>query len=173
MSESTESATADDVRVPIRLVYVGRRETTKKKVGYFWVALKLGQTKCNENALRLDLYDTSVRHIYDGKTNIYPAEPGTIIDIDSDGKGSVFRNSAKLAGVWENSEEIAEWRIQDRVMGDMFTARSAAKKQLKESLPLERLEPFRNAYLKANRRERPFLLAFVIEAVTSEMGLRK
>lgn len=104
---------------------------------------------------------------YGGK-DLFPGRPGTVISIqeDQDKPGTVYTDTAKYEGLWQNEEDVTEWQTKYDAVRLQRRAEKAMKEDVKRNFPKERLEPIRTVYRESGWERRALILAEVIRYIT-------
>lgn len=167
--EQPKEITQPEKRVKMFMVFIGRAKHYQDDRAWFYHEVDLD----NNNGGKL-VQDCNLAHTY-LKKNVLPSiTPGTIIEVDgSEDRKSIFVNTAKIVGRWQNDEDVREWTANHRAIEMEAEVAQRATKEIRKKLPLSDLEGFRIAYQNAgNCRRRAHILSMVIEAITSGNSTR-
>lgn len=151
----------EEVRIKRNMVFIGRRTTGD----WLWADVDID----DNDGRHLDLKEARMR-AYGSKKNIKSVIPGTIIGIEGTESGTVYLGTIKIAGAWKNEEQVANWWIEHNAAESEIATVTKSIRELKQRLPLNKLEPFQRAYRNARTKaQRAHILAMVIQKVT-ELG---
>lgn len=102
--------------------------------------------------------------------NIAFAQPGAIYSFERS-EGGVYGTTAHYQGRWKNEEDVLRWTAEHNAIDRAAELAAQAKKQNKEHLDWEALEPFRRAYHgRLNYKQQQMLLAQVMQHITKYGG---
>lgn len=156
----------------ITLLYLGCRDAgAGKPLHHLWYDL----TGIDNNGDPLQ--DESARHQFYGSKkkghttkNIAFAQPGAIYSFEKS-EGGVYGSTGHYLGRWKNEEDVLRWTAEHNAVDRAAELAAQAKKENKEHLDWETLEPFRQAYNgRLNYRQQQMLLAQVIQYITRYKG---
>jgi hypothetical protein len=156
---------SQESRQSILLLYLGVRKDSKGKRKTAWY--KIEPKENNGDPLH---HITEREHHYTGRgANLNaPVVPGSIISIEaSPDEKSVFPSTSRLVAAWKNEDDVVRWRSQSRAIEGEIEETQRATREARRDLPAKNLAPFREAYLRLNRRQQSHLLAWVIQQITS------
>jgi hypothetical protein len=149
----------------IELLYLGVREGSDKPILHLWYDLA---GIANDGS---PLKDAHERHqLYGGKkrrdSNIAFASPGQIFSFEKSENG-VFGATSRYVGRWQNEDDVVRWQAESNAIERTIELAVRAKKESKERLDWQALEPFRQAYNgRLNYRQQQMLLAQILHCVT-------
>ena len=152
----------------IELLYIGCRENERgKPLCHLWYDLT---GIANDGSA---LKDEQARHqIYGSKKkgastqNIAFASPGAIYSFERSDNG-VYGSTARYVGRWACEDDVLKWTAEHNAIDRAAELAARAKKENKQHLDWEVLEPFRKAYQgQLNYKQQQMLLAQVIHCVT-------
>lgn len=147
----------------IHMVYMGREfNPLTGETAYKYAELKDGA----------DPMDDIRRYSGNKGRNFVKGRPGVVYAFASDREGNLYINRSAYMGQYEDADRVTRWIAEDTAAERAKTSYSERKKELRANLALQRLEPFRQAYNAAIPSERPYLLAWIIGAVTSARELK-
>ena len=94
--------------------------------------------------------------------------PGSVIEMDyrskeDDEVATIVSRSAKFIGIWENKEDVQQWRIAARAVELEF---KLLKKQDKNKFDTTPLIEYHNAYVKMDRTQKTLFLSEIIRFIT-------
>jgi hypothetical protein len=114
------------------------------------------------NAPGRERWYTKARNICIGAT------PGTIIEIEQVvGTSTIYPGTSRIVGRWNCEDDVVEWCAAQRAVEGEIEAGQKVAQEIRQDLPAEALEPFRQAYHGCrNRRAKSQLLAWVVEIIT-------
>ena len=149
----------------IDLLYVGVREGKDAPTVHLWYDLtgiaNDGST-LKEDHERHQLYGGKKR----GSNNIALASPGQIYSFEKSENG-VYSNTRHYVGRWQNEDDVVKWLAESTAIERTIELATRAKKESKERLDWQALEPFRKAYNgRLNYRQQQMLLAQIMQFVT-------
>jgi hypothetical protein len=149
----------DPKTFPIQLVYIGKRETSDRRLSYTYLRLDpQGLTEDDPLFFKEALLSRQGR-------------AGTIIkaqvEIDSDGRYSVFDTA--YVGMHKNQEQAMAWQAEH----DAIKLARAQRRERQVNLVQEQLEPLRQLYCGLTAPQRRALLALVIEHITRPQRRKK
>lgn len=156
----------------VTLLYLGVRERERgKPLRHLWYDL----TGIDNDGSPLK--NDQERHEFYGSKkkghstkNIAFASPGQIFTFEKSENG-VYGNTAHYVGCWACQEDVVQWQAESNAVDRAAELRELAKKESKERLDWEALEPFRQTYFgRLNYRQQQMLLAQVIQYITSHRG---
>ena len=152
----------------IELLYIGCRENERgKPLCHLWYDLT---GIVNDGS---SLKDEQARHqVYGSKKkgvstqNIAFASPGAIYSFERSGNG-VYGSTARYIGRWASEDDVLKWTAEHHAIDRAAELAERAKKENKQHLEWDALEPFRLAYHgRLNYKQQQMLLAQVIQYVT-------
>ncbi len=152
----------------LELLYIGCRENEHgKPLRHLWYDLT--GISNDGSPLKVDLE----RHqLYGSKKkghatkNIAFASPGAIYSFERS-EGGVYSNTGQYVGRWACEEDVLKWTAEHNAIDGEADLAERAKKENKEHLEWDALEPFRHAYHgRLNYKQQQMLLAQVIQYVT-------
>ena len=150
----------------INLLYVGVREGKDAPTVHLWYDLTGIANDGNplkEDHERHQLYGGKKKR---GGNNIALASPGQIFSFEKSENG-VFANTRHYVGRWQNDDDVVRWQAESNAIEKTIELAARAKKESKERLDWQALEPFRRAYHgRLNYRQQQMLLAQIINYVT-------
>lgn len=119
---------------------------------------------------RLEWADVQEKWYDAGRKSILPAwsTPGSMFEAEykvEDGKTYII-GQPKSIGQWLHKGQVGEMQALSRAVRQEYDAQSDARQQQTKREDLEALEPIRQAYLRANSMQRPFILANAISYIT-------
>ena len=148
----------------VTMVFVGVRSYDGKK-RFLWL-------ECSASR-KSDSMDSATGEY--GKQLQKGAGPGGVYTFscvrDEGDQLSITVNSGTYLGVFKDKARVATWQARHKAASAQIEGEPKAKREMKERLDLERLEPLRYAYANASRSDKPHILAEVIRAMTSERRL--
>ncbi len=156
----------------VTLLYLGVREWERDKpLRHLWYDL----TAINNDGSSLK--DDHERHGFYGSKkkghstkNIAFASPGQIFTFDKSENG-VYGNTAHYVGRWACQDDVVKWQAESNAVNRAAEMQERAKKESKDRLDWEALEPFRQAYNgRLNYRQQQMLLAQVLQYITTHKG---
>jgi len=123
------------------------------------------------------LKEESARHQIYGKKkkghstkNIAFAQPGAIYSFEKS-EGGVYSGTADYQGRWACEEDVVKWNAEHNAIDRAGELAERAKKENKEPLDWDALEPFRKAYDgRLNYRQQQMLIAQVLQYITRHKG---
>ena len=156
----------------ITLLYIGCHENERgKPLQHLWFDLtgidNDGST-LKEDHERHQVYGSKKK----GHTtkNIKFASPGAIYSFEKS-EGGVFGSTGQYLGRWGNEEDVLKWTAEHNAIDRAAELAERAKKENKQRLDWEALEPFRKAYHgRLDYRQQQMLLAQVIHYITKYKG---
>ena len=163
---------ADEEKPRITLLYLGCRENERgKPLSHLWVDLTGIE---NDGS---PFKDEQTRHqVYGSKKkghstkNIAFAQPGAIFSFEKTENG-VFGSTGRYLGRWKCEEDVLKWTAEHNAIDRAAELAERAKKENKEHLDWETLEPFRKAYNgRLNYRQQQMLLCQVMQYITKHKG---
>lgn len=102
--------------------------------------------------------------------NIAFAQPGAIYSFEKSENG-VFLNTGQYQGRWACEEDVVKWSGESNAIERVAELAERAKKENKEHLDWDALEPFRKAYNgRLNYRQQQMLLCQIMQYVTRHKG---
>jgi hypothetical protein len=102
--------------------------------------------------------------------NIAFASPGAIYSFEKTENG-VFSNTGQYQGRWACEEDVVKWACESNATDRVAELAERARKENKEHLEWEALEPFRKAYNgRLNYRQQQMLLCQIMQFVTRHKG---
>jgi hypothetical protein len=152
----------------IELLYIGCRENERgKPLCHLWYDLT---GIANDGS---PLKDEQARHqVYGAKKrghftkNIALAVPGAIYSFERSDNG-VYGSTGRYLGRWACEDDVLKWTAEHNAIDRAAELVERAKKENKERVDWEVLEPFRKAYHgQLNYKQQQMLLAQVIQYVT-------
>lgn len=161
--------TINDTEVIFKtMLYQGERHT-KRKRNYVWRILTEEEVAKN-HGFKLPEIDDQHSYFCTEKNLQSGALVGGLylIPVAKDDHRIAFIDSGEEIGIWENTLQVSGWQTAHYASFDNRTAQTKRNKQLKESLPMNMLEPFRVEYAKAGAAQKRLILAHVIAAVTTK-----
>jgi hypothetical protein len=156
----------------IDLLYIGCRENERgKPLQHLWYDL----TGINNDGSALK--DDPERHQFYGSKkkghttkNIAIASPGAIYSFERS-EGGVYGSTGRYLGRWTCEEDVLKWTAEHNAIERTAELAERAKKENKEHLDWEALEPFRRAYHgRLNYKQQQMLLAQVMQYITKYKG---
>lgn len=156
----------------ITLLYIGCRENERgKPLQHLWFDL----TDINNDGSPLK--DDPTRHqLYGAKKkghstrNIAFASPGAIYSFERSDNG-VYGSTGRYLGRWACEEDVLKWTVEHNAIDRAAELAERAKKENRERLDWEALEPFRKAYNgRLNYKQQQMLLAQVMQFITRHKG---
>ena len=153
----------------ITLLYLGCRENERgKPLQHLWHDL----TGIDNDGATLK--DDQARHqLYGSKKkghstkNITFASPGAIYSFERS-EGGVYGSTGRYLGRWACEEDVVKWTAEHNAIDRAAELAERAKKENREHLDWEALEPFRKAYHgRLNYRQQQMLLAQVLQYLTT------
>ena len=156
----------------VTLLYLGVREWERDKpLRHLWYDL----TGVDNDGSPLK--DDNERHGFYGSKkkghstkNIAFASPGQIFSFEKSEKG-VYGNTGHYIGRWACQDDVVKWQAESNAVDRAAEMKERAKKESKDRLDWEALEPFRQAYHgRLNYRQQQMLLAQVMQYITSHRG---
>jgi hypothetical protein len=153
----------------VTLMYLGVREWEHgKPLRHLWFDL----TDINNDGSSLK--EDHERHQFYGSKkkghstkNITFASPGQIFSFEKSENG-VYGNTARYIGRWACQDDVVKWQAESNAVDRAAEMEERAKKERKERLDWETLEPFRQAYFGClNYRQQQMLLAQVLQYITT------
>lgn len=153
----------------ITLLYLGCRENEPgKPLSHLWFDLSGIE---NDGA---SLKDDQERHqLYGSKKkghstkNLTIASPGAIYSFEQS-EGGVYGSTGRYLGRWACEGDVVKWTAEHNAIDRAAELAERGKKENKERLDWEALEPFRKAYHgRLNYRQQQMLLAQMIQYVTT------
>ena len=150
----------------IDLLYIGVREGKDAPTVHLWYDLT-GVTNdgspLKEDHERHQLYGGKKR----GNNNIAFASPGQVYSFEKSENGVYANTSRQYIGRWQNDEDVVKWQAESNAIERTIELAARAKKESKEHLDWQALEPFRKAYNgRLNYRQQQMLLAQILHYVT-------
>jgi hypothetical protein len=98
--------------------------------------------------------------------NIAFAQPGAIFSFEKSENG-VFGNTGQYQGRWKNEEDVVRFSAEHNAIDRTAELTERARKENKEHLDWDALEPFRKAYNgRLNYRQQQMLICQVLQYVT-------
>lgn len=150
----------------IDLLYIGVREGKDVPTVHLWhdlTGIANDGSPLKEDHKRHQLYGGKKKR---GSNNIAFASPGQIFSFEKSENG-VFANTSRYVGRWENQDDVVRWQAESAAIERTIELTTRAKKESKERLDWQALEPFRRAYNgRQNYRQQQMLLAQIIHYVT-------
>jgi hypothetical protein len=148
-NKGTITMSEEKPKVPIKLVYAGRRvlDSSAKKIGYKWV----------------NLDDPNKGSIYD---QFHPlgCSIGTGFTVDhSEDLNSVYLNSYRDVFKFENDELIAKWEVEDKSAYHSNNQTKLVKQLGKDSAFSDAVEPLKKIYKKLMHTNRQTFLLMLIQ----------
>lgn len=165
--------TTEEPKPKITLLYLRCCENERgKPLQHVWYDL----TGIDNNGEPLK--EESARHQIYGKKkkgyrtqNIALASPGAIYSFEQSENG-VFSNTGQYQGRWACEEDMLKWTAEHNAIDRAAELAERAKKENKERLDWDALEPFRAAYNdRLNYRQQQMLLAQILQYVTRHKNL--
>jgi hypothetical protein len=159
----------------ITLVYIGCRENERgKPLQHLWFDLTGPPAIDNDGA---PFKDDQARHqVYGSKkkghstTNIAFAQPGAVYSFEKSENG-VFGTTGHYLGRWKCEEDVLKWTAEHNAIDRVAELAERAKKENREHLDWEALEPFRKAYNgRLNYKQQQMLLAQIMQYITKHKG---
>ncbi len=147
----------------IELVYIGVREGADSPIVHLWQDVT---GIANDGSPLKD--DPQKHHCYARKrgSNIAFASPGQIYSFEKSENG-VYSSTARYVGRWECQDDMVKWQAESQAIERSIELAHRAKKEAKERLDWEALEPFRKAYQgRLNYKQQQMLLAQILQYVT-------
>ncbi len=152
----------------ITLLYIGCREWEQgKPLHHLWYDL----TGIDNDGSPLK-DDVAKHQTYGSKKkghstqNIAFASPGAIYSFEQSENG-VYGTTGRYLGRWACEEDVVKWTAEHNAIDRAAELAGRAKKENKERLDWEVLEPFRKAYNdRLNYRQQQMLLAQVMQYIT-------
>lgn len=105
------------------------------------------------------------------KKKLFKGRPGAMYSVEvekDDDRLYVHGAGKKYAGQWPCEEEVTEWQVLHEAEKGHAARDYKRQRAVKRNLPMDVLEPFRRAYAKADRGQRSFILARIIEYVQEQ-----
>jgi hypothetical protein len=158
----------DEPKPRITLLYIGCREAgTGKPLQHLWYDL----TGIDNDGKPIK--DESTRHQFYGSKkkahstkNIAFAQPGAIYSFDKS-EGGVYGGTANYEGRWACQEDVLKWTVEHNAIDRTAELSGQARKENKDHLDWQALEPFRQAYNgRLNYKQQQMLLAQIVQYVT-------
>ena len=158
----------DEPKPRIDLLYLGCRESEQgKPLCHLWHDLT---GISNDGSPLKD--DRAKHQIYGSKKkghstkNIAFVSPGAIFSFERSENG-VYGNTGRYLGRWACEEDVVTWTAEHNAIDRAAELAERAKKENKEHLDWDALEPFRMAYNgRLNYRQQQMLLAQVMQFIT-------
>ena len=156
----------------IALLYIGCRDSERgKPLHHLWYDL----TGISNDGSPLN--DDPERHQYYGSKkkghttkNLTIASPGAIYSFERSENG-VYGSTGQYLGRWACAEDVLKWTAEHNAIDRAAELAERAKKENKEHLDWETLEPFRKAYHgRLNYKQQQMLLAQVLQYITKYKG---
>ena len=119
------------------------------------------------------LREEAARHQIYGKKkkghttkNIAFAQPGAIYSFEKS-EGGVYSDTGQYQGRWKNEEDVVRFLAEHNATDRAAELQVQAKKENKEHLDWQALEPFRQAYNhRLNYKQQQMLLSQIMQYVT-------
>jgi hypothetical protein len=161
-----------EAKTRITLLYIGCRENERgKPLQHLWFDLtgvENGGAPFSDDPARHQVYGSKKKG--HSTQNITFASPGAIYSFEKSENG-VFGTTGHYLGRWKNEEDVLKWTAEHNAIDRMAELAERAKKENKEHLDWEALEPFRKAYNgRLNYRQQQMLLCQIMQYVTRHKG---
>ncbi|HLG37778.1 MAG TPA: hypothetical protein VI338_06550 [Nitrososphaera sp.] len=152
---------SNEERTYATLVYVGMKVASDGKKYYCYV-----HVDSVPNDGRELIFETSDLLLY-GKP-LTPGLAGTVFTIqvspsDESVFSSVFRNSDKYVGTWQNMEQVRKWQLETRAVNAEYQRNLENKKEYSRDLVEEQLEPLKKVMSGMSAARRQVMIAFILD----------
>jgi hypothetical protein len=152
----------------IDLLYLGVREGPGAQMNFLWydlTGIANDGSQLKEEAERHQVYGARKKGQRTA-SNIAFASPGQLFSFEKS-EGGVYRNSHQYLGRWQNQEDVIRWQAESNAIARTIELAQRSKKEAKDRLDWEALEPFRQAYHRQlNYKQQQMLLAQILHCVT-------
>jgi hypothetical protein len=153
----------------VTLLYLGVREWERDKpLRHLWydlTGIENDGSALKDDHERHQFYGSKKKG--HGTKNIAFASPGQIFTFEKSDNG-VFGNTGHYIGRWACEDDVVKWQAENNAVDRAAEMKERAKKESKDRLDWEALEPFRQAYHgRLNYRQQQMLLAQVMQYITS------
>ena len=157
---------------PITLLYVGCREGGRgEPLQHLWhdlAGISNDGTPLSDDHNRHQVYGKKKKG--HSTQNIAFASPGAIYSFERS-EGGVYPTTGQYLGRWACQEDVVKWTAESNAIDRAAELAERAKKENKERLDWDALEPFRKAYNgRLNYRQQQMLLAQVLQFITRHKG---
>lgn len=155
----------EEIKIPVRMLYLGQRESTKAKLLDSWYHLDFPDMETVEND-GSPLKEIEGRGIAYDKVRPLGCMPGTIFTFDkSEDLKSIFQGSYRDVDRWKNNEDNCKWEIKHRAAYQIVKQKSLAKKVGRKASFQDSIESLQKIYHRLSFQEQSTFLVMLVTEI--------